>query len=83
MAASKSPAATKGKKKSFAKGEKVAWTSSQGTVKGKVVRKATHDMKIKDFKISASKADPKIVVQSDKTGAKAAHKPGSLRKLKG
>ena len=67
----------------FAKGDKVSWSSSQGRVRGVVVRKAVRGFKIKDFKIAASAADPRIVVKSDKTGETAAHKPGSLRKLKG
>lgn len=67
----------------FAKGDHVSWASSQGRVRGTVVRKAVRGFKIKDFKVTASADDPKIVVKSDKTGEMAAHKPGSLRKLKG
>jgi hypothetical protein len=60
-------------------GDKVLWDSSQGVIEGKVVRKATSPMKIKGHKVAASPDDPQYIVQSDKTGAKAAHKPESLK----
>ena len=64
----------------FRKGEKVAWDSSQGEVKGKVERKLTSETRIKTHKVAASKDSPEYLVKSDKTGAEAAHKPDSLRK---
>lgn len=67
---------------SFSKGDKVAWNSSQGEVKGKVVGKATAPTRIKGHKVAASPDNPEYIVESDKTGAKAAHKPEGLRKLK-
>lgn len=66
---------------SLRKGDHVAWNSSQGEVKGKVVRKATSPTQIKGHKVAASKDNPEYIVQSDKTGAKAAHKPEGLRKI--
>lgn len=64
----------------FKKGDKVAWDSSQGEVKGKVERKLTAETHIKGHKVAASKDEPQYLVRSDKTGAEAAHKPGELRK---
>lgn len=66
---------------SFRKGDKVAWNSSQGEVKGKVVRKATSPTRIKGHKVAASPDHPEYIVESDKTGARAAHTPEGLRKL--
>jgi hypothetical protein len=66
----------------FKKGEKVAWDSSQGEVKGKVERKLTSETHIKGHKAAASKGNPEYLVESDKTGAEAAHKPDELRKLR-
>jgi hypothetical protein len=66
---------------SFTKGDKVAWNSSQGEVKGKVVRKATTPTRIKGHKVAASEDNPEYIVESARTGALAAHKPESLRKL--
>ncbi len=66
---------------SFSKGDKVAWNSSQGEVTGKVVRKATSPTRIKRHKVAASTDNPEYVVESDKTGARAAHKPEALRRV--
>jgi hypothetical protein len=67
-------------KKTFKKGDKVEWESSQGEIEGTVVKKVTSPMEIKGHHVAASKENPEILVKSDKTGAKAAHKPGSLKK---
>lgn len=61
-------------------GDHVKWKTSQGETSGKVVKKQTTDTKIDNHKVSASKDDPQIIVQSDKSGKKAAHKPASLKK---
>ena len=67
-------------KKSFKKGDKVEWESSQGEIKGTVLKKVASPMEIKGHHVAASEDNPEILVKSDKTGAKAAHKPGSLKK---
>lgn len=61
-------------------GDKVQWKSSQGTVTGKVKKKLTSPTDIKGHHVAASKDNPEYLVASDKTGAEAAHKPGSLKK---
>ena len=66
--------------KTLKAGDKVRWDHSQGTTEGKVVRKLTRPMQIKGHKVAASKDNPEYLVASGKTGAKAAHKPGELRK---
>ncbi|WMT92916.1 DUF2945 domain-containing protein [Pelagibacterium sp. H642] len=66
--------------KSFEKGDKVVWDTSQGETHGNVVRKQTSETQIKSHRVAASKDDPQYIVQSDKSGKKAAHKPGELRK---
>ena len=66
--------------KNLKPGDKVEWDSSGGHSKGTVVKKTTSPMKIKGHKVAASPSNPEYVVRSDKTGAEAAHKPGSLRK---
>ena len=67
--------------KSLKPGEKVRWKASQGTITGTVVKKQTSKTKIKTHKVSASRASPEYIVRSDKTGAKAAHKPSALKKV--
>ena len=67
--------------KTLKSGDSVEWDSSGGHSKGKVVKKQTSPTKIKEHEVKASKDDPQYIVKSDKTGAKAAHKPGSLKKV--
>lgn len=62
-------------------GDKVEWRHSQGTSTGKVVRKVTHPTHIKDHKVAASPDRPEYIVESAKTGARAAHTPSGLRKV--
>ena len=64
----------------FDKGDAVAWNSSGNTVEGKVVKKLTEPTDIKGHHVAASEDNPEYLVSSDKTGAEAAHKPGSLKK---
>ena len=61
-------------------GDKVEWSSSQGVVKGTIEKKQTTPTKIKTHEVKASKENPEYIVKSDKTGAKAAHKPNALKK---
>jgi hypothetical protein len=61
-------------------GDRVAWDTSQGETKGKVVKKLTKTTKVKGYTAKASKAEPQFLVKSDKTGAKAAHKAKTLKK---
>lgn len=65
------------------RGDNVQWETSQGKTKGKVVRKLTSPSKIKGHTVAASPDNPEYLVTSDKTGAKAAHKPGALKKVRG
>lgn len=66
--------------KKLSKGDKVEWETSQGTTSGKVEKKVTGRTKIKGHEVKASEGDPQYVVVSDKTGAKAAHKPSALKR---
>ena len=61
-------------------GDRVAWNTSQGRASGKVVKKLTSKMRIKGHTAKASKGEPQYLVESEKTGARAAHKPGELTK---
>ncbi len=60
-------------------GDKVAWDTAQGKTRGVVEKKITGQTKIKGHTAKASKDDPQYVVKSEKTGAKAAHKPEELK----
>jgi Hypervirulence associated proteins TUDOR domain len=67
--------------KDLAKGDRVSWNTSQGRTRGKVVEKRTSDFEFDDQRFTASAAEPAYIVESEKTGARAAHKSGALRKL--
>ena len=62
------------------KGDHVSWNTSQGETEGKVVDKKTDDFEIYGKKRKASKDDPQVIVESDKSGKEAAHKEGSVDK---
>ncbi|GAB6853564.1 hypervirulence associated TUDOR domain-containing protein [Asaia astilbis] len=64
----------------FKKGDDVTWNTRNGETHGHVVETVTEPMKIKNNEIKASEDNPKILVESDKTGAKAAHKPDTVHK---
>ena len=69
-----------GKAPALKKGDEVTWSTSQGETEGKVVKKLTSPIEIKGHHVAASPDNPEILVESAKTGAQAAHKPGSLKK---
>lgn len=66
--------------KALSKGDKVKWSTSQGETEGKIVKKQTTPTKIKGHEVKASKDDPQYIVESAKSGKKAAHKTEGLRK---
>ena len=61
-------------------GDRVEWESSQGKVTGKVKKKLTKPTEIKGHHVAASPENPELLVESEKTGAVAAHKPEALKK---
>ncbi len=63
------------------KGDKVEWETSQGKTTGTVKKKLTSETKIKDHKVAASKDNPEYLVETEKSGKEAAHKPESLKKV--
>ncbi|MBG6218521.1 hypothetical protein IWX75_003006 [Arthrobacter sp. CAN_A6] len=63
---------------SFSKGDKVTWNTSQGTTEGKIVEKRVQEFEFSDQKFKASEDEPYYIVESAKTGAKAAHKESAL-----
>ncbi len=65
----------------FKKGDRVEWNTSQGKTTGKVVKKLTSPTDIKEHHIAASEDNPEYLIESDKTGKQAAHKPDALKKV--
>ena len=62
------------------KGDEVTWKSHGGEAVGKVKRKLTSDTEAGGRRVKASKDDPQYLVQSDKSGGEAVHKPSALEK---
>ena len=68
------------KDKDLKKGDKVAWDTPQGETSGRVVKRLTSETRLKGHKVAASEHSPEYLVQSEKSGKQAAHKPSELRK---
>jgi len=62
------------------KGDKVEWNTSQGKTEGTVKKKLTSETDVKGHHVAASQENPEYLVESDKSGTEAAHKPDSLKK---
>jgi hypothetical protein len=62
-------------------GDTVAWDSSGGHSVGRVVKKQTSPTRIKGHKVAASKEEPQFIVESEKSGKRAAHKADALKKV--
>ena len=67
--------------KKLKSGDQVSWSSSGGRSIGKVVLKQTSPTEIKGHTVAASQDNPQYIVQSEKSGKVAAHKPGALKKV--
>jgi hypothetical protein len=61
-------------------GDKVSWNTSQGRTRGRVVKRLTSRTQVGGTEIHATRDDPRWLVESDRTGAQAAHKAEALRK---
>jgi len=65
-------------KQKFHKGDKVQWSSGQGTSTGTVQEYITEDKTVGGNKISASKDDPRYLVENDNTGSVTGHSSDAL-----
>jgi hypothetical protein len=65
----------------FRQGDRVEWNTSQGKTRGKVKKKLTSDTEVGGQRITASEDDPRYLVESEKSGKEAAHKPDALNKV--
>jgi hypothetical protein len=59
-------------------GDQVSWKTPQGKTEGKIVEKKTKDFQFDNQHFKASDDEPKFIVESAKTGAKAAHAESAL-----
>jgi hypothetical protein len=59
-------------------GDSVTWNTSQGRTSGKVVEKKTKDFTFDGQHFTATADEPAFVVESEKSGKRAAHKGSAL-----
>ncbi len=64
----------------FKPGDRVKWNTPQGETYGKVKKRLTSTTEVGGQKVDASDDDPRYLVESEKSGNEAAHKPDSLSK---
>ncbi len=62
------------------KGDTVSWNTSQGKTHGTVVDTHRKPFTFDGQKFNASDDEPYVVIESDKSGKKAAHKISSVTK---
>ncbi|TFV96777.1 DUF2945 domain-containing protein [Orlajensenia leifsoniae] len=62
--------------------DRVSWNTSQGRTRGRVVERRTADFTFDGQHFTATADEPAFIVESEKTGARAAHKGSALRVLK-
>ena len=62
----------------LSEGDKISWNTSQGRTTGTALDRRTKPFTHDGQKFNASEDDPYWIVESEKSGAKAAHKESSL-----
>jgi hypothetical protein len=65
----------------FKQGDTVEWNTPQGKTRGTVKKKLTSSTEVGGQKINASEDDPRYLLESEKSGKEAVHKPDTLNKV--
>jgi hypothetical protein len=65
----------------FKQGDTVEWNTPRGKTRGTVKKKLTSSTEVGGQKTSASEDDPRYLLESEKSGKEASHKPGTLNKV--
>jgi hypothetical protein len=66
--------------KEFERGDKVKWKSHGGEAVGHVKRRIISDTKAGGREVKASRDEPQYLVESEKSGGEAVHKPDALER---
>ena len=64
----------------FEKGDRVRWSSHGGEAVGTVKRRITSDTEAAGRTVRASNDEPQYLVESEKSGGEAVHKPSALKR---
>ena len=67
--------------KALQKGDRVSWNTPQGRTQGRVVERRTSDFTFFFKDSAATEKEPAYIVESEKSGKKAAHQRAGLRKI--
>ena len=65
----------------FKQGDKVEWNTPQGKTRGTVKKKLAERTEVGGQTVAASEDDPRYLVESEKSGKEAAHKPDALSEV--
>ena len=65
----------------FKQGDTVEWNTPQGKTRDTVKKKLTSSTEVGGQKVNASEDDPRYLVESEKSGKEAAHKPDTLNEV--
>lgn len=68
-------------RRTFRRGDRVAWNSEAGRVRGVILKKVISDIQFKGYVHHASKEEPQYFIKSEKTDHVAIHKGPVLRLL--
>ena len=63
-------------------GDRVSWGTPQGRTRGTVAARRTSDFEFAGQHFTATPDEPAYIVESEKSGKRAAHKRSALRRLK-
>lgn len=64
-------------------GSRVSWNTSHGTTHGTIIERRTKDFQLNGQRYTASEDEPMFIVESAKTGARAAHRESALEPYQG
>ncbi|MCM3659544.1 DUF2945 domain-containing protein [Georgenia satyanarayanai] len=64
----------------LSQGDRVSWNTPQGVTHGVVVDTRTKDFQLAKQHFTASEDEPMLIVESESSGKRAAHRPEALTK---
>ncbi len=67
-------------KQEFHQGDRVQWSSGQGTATGTIQKRITESQTVDGNEVAASKENPRYLVENDNTGTVTGHRPDTLSK---
>ena len=65
----------------FKRGDEVEWSTPQDKTRGIVKKKLTSRTEVGGQTVAASEDEPRYLIESEKSGKEAAHKPDALNKV--